>query len=314
MAKVLDSNSTKPVEIPQISSVFDPGNLSITSFKVENPSTANGKTKPLFIVAPTEEGSFPVLLFLHGYMCANTVYTQLLQHIASHGFVIVAPQLYTSMFTKLAQEIADVAAVTSWMSTELQSVLPEAVKIDLTKVGLVGHSRGGNAAFCLALGKAESSLHFSALMGIDPTAGYNTLFRTKPNILNYIPRSFDLEIPVGVIGTGLGSQQKNFLMPPCAPEGVNHAEFFNECKPPCCYFLAKEYGHMSILDDGAAKVGACFCKGGSQPKYLMRKGVGGIVVAFMKAYLKVDEADLVSVTNNPKAAPITLDPIIYIPA
>lgn len=193
-------------------------------------------------------------------------------------------------------------------------MLPEIVKADVTRLGLVGHSRGGNTAFCLALGKAETNLNFSALMGIDPVAGINTLFRSKPNILNYIPRSFDLNLPVGVIGTGLGSQQKNCLMPACAPDGVNHAEFFNECRPPCCYFLAKEYGHMSILDDGAARVGACFCKSGSQPKYLMRKGVGGIVVAFMKSYLKSDESDLLVVTNNPKTAPITFDPVINIPA
>lgn len=71
---------------------------------------------------------------------------------------------------------------------------------------------------------------------------------------------------------------------------------------------------MGMLDDGAAKLGNCMCKGGSQPKYLMRKGIGGIVVAFMKSYLKTDESDLLAVVNNPKSAPITLDPIIYISA
>lgn len=200
------------------------------------------------------------------------------------------------------------------MSTGLQSLLPEGVTANINKLGLAGHSRGGHVAFCLALGKAETTPNFSALIGIDPVAGVNTAFRTKPDILTYIPRSFDLDIPVGVIGTELGSQAKSFLFPPCAPAGVNHAEYFNECKPPCCYFLAKEYGHMSMLDDGAAKLESCACKSGSQPKYLMRKGTGGIVVAFMEAYLKSDESDLLAVVNNPKSAPITLDPVIYISA
>ncbi|KAL3507169.1 hypothetical protein ACH5RR_032551 [Cinchona calisaya] len=60
---------------------------------------------------------------------------------------------------------------------------------------------------------------------------------------------------------------------------------------------------MSLLDDGAEKVGNCMCKSASQPKCLLRKGMGGIVVAFMKAYLKIDESDLVGVVNNPKSAP-----------
>ncbi|KAL3531661.1 hypothetical protein ACH5RR_005182 [Cinchona calisaya] len=75
-----------------------------------------------------------------------------------------------------------------------------------------------------------------------------------------------------------------------------------------------EYGHMSPLDDGMEKVENCICKNASQPKYLLRKGMGGIVVAFTKAGLKTDESDLVAVVNNPKSAPVTLDPIIYISA
>ncbi|KAL3531310.1 hypothetical protein ACH5RR_010632 [Cinchona calisaya] len=307
-AVVLDSKANFTV-----TSVFEPGNLSTQSFKVES-SAVSSKSKPLYIVTPTETGTYPVILFLHGFLCSNTSYSQLLQHIASHGFVLVAPQSSMNIFATVSQEITYSAAVTNWMATDLQSLLPEGVTANTNKLGLAGHSRGGHVAFCLALGKAETTLKFSALIGIDPVAGINTVFRSKPSILTYIPRSFDLGIPVGVIGTGLSSQPKNFLFPPCAPDGVNHAEYFNECKPPCCYFLAKEYGHMSLLDDGAEKVGNCMCKSTSQPKYLLRKGMGGIVVAFMKAYLKTDESDLVAVVNNPKSAPITLDPIIYISA
>lgn len=297
----------------KIASSFEPGNFSVQSFKVES-SAVSSKSRPLYVVTPTDIGAYPVIQFLHGFLCSNTSYSQLLQHIASHGFVVVAPQGKNSILATVSQEITDEAAVTNWMGTGLQPLLPENVTADFTKLGLAGHSRGGDVAFCMALGKAETTLNFSALIGIDPVAGLNTLWMSNPHILSYIPRSFDLQIPVGVIGTGLGSQKKNFLLPPCAPDGVNHAEFFNECKPPCCYFLAKDHGHMSMLDDGAFKLGSCGCKSGSQPRNLMRKGTAGIVVAFMKSYLKNDEADLLAILNNPKSAPITLDPVIYIPA
>lgn len=49
--------------------------------------------KPLLICMPTDAGQFPVLLLLHGYLLLNSFYSQLLQHVASHGFIVIAPQV-----------------------------------------------------------------------------------------------------------------------------------------------------------------------------------------------------------------------------
>lgn len=49
--------------------------------------------KPLLIFTPLEEGEFPVLVLLHGYLLYNSFYSQLSHHIASHGFIIVVPQV-----------------------------------------------------------------------------------------------------------------------------------------------------------------------------------------------------------------------------
>jgi chlorophyllase len=37
-------------------------------------------------------------------------------------------------------------------------------------------------------------------------------------------------MPVLVIGTGLGEEKRNALFPACAPSGVNHREFYRECR------------------------------------------------------------------------------------
>lgn len=299
-----------------VSSVFQRGDLKVESFTVEN-SAISSLTPSLFVVTPTEEGKYPVIQFHNGFLCRNTSYSQLLEHIASHGFIVAAPQSkFTLSGTKQIQYLAE---VTNWLADGLQQELDSYnnVYADLTKLGLSGHSKGGKAAFCLALGAAGISLKlkYSALIGIDPVAGFNTAIRTDPNILKYIPRSFELGIPVGVIGSGLGNQSKNLLVPPCAPDGVNHSEFFNECKPPCCYFLAKDYGHMDVLNvKSLPSVGECVCKSGKNPKELMIKGTAGIVVAFMKAYLEGDDSYLLAIVNDPNTAPIKFDPIIYVPA
>uniref|UniRef100_A0A5B6ZEE5 Putative chlorophyllase-1 n=2 Tax=Davidia involucrata TaxID=16924 RepID=A0A5B6ZEE5_DAVIN len=295
-------------------SVFENGNLAVEPITVETNSSAS-PPKPLLIMSPSIQGTYPVLLFLHGTCLRNTYYTQLLQQISSHGNIVVAPQLYVvSLFCSGTEEIKLAAEVTNWLSPGLETVLPENVRPDLLKLALAGHSRGGKAAFALALGHAETFLRFSALLGIDPVAGTSIYCQLAPKILTYVPRSFNLDIPVTVIGTGLGSQQKNCLMPPCAPNGVNHAEFFTECKPPnCYYFLAKHYGHMDMLDDAVAAKGGCLCKSGDNCKDKMRKCVGGLVVAFLNAYLGSDFDALKAIVGDPAIAPIELDPVIFEP-
>ncbi|KAK9281590.1 hypothetical protein L1049_004493 [Liquidambar formosana] len=298
-------------------SVFEMGNLSTNCFQVETSDTSS-PPKPLLIVTPTIEGTFPVLLFLHGFCLRNSFYTQLLQHISSHGFVVVALQLYLLIPSTGTEEVDSAAAVTNWLPLGLQSVLPQNVQANLLKLALSGHSRGGKAAFALALGYAKTSLNFSVLLGIDPVAGLGKCCQTNPKILTYVPQSFNLSIPVTVIGTGLGDEQRNCLFPPCAPDGVNHKEFFNECKPPCCHFVAKDYGHMDMLDDDPkgciGAISGCICKNGKAPRDPMRRSVGGIVVAFLRAYVEGENGDLKAIVDEPDIAPAKLDPVEFIEA
>ncbi|KAL2470556.1 Chlorophyllase-1 [Abeliophyllum distichum] len=290
--------------------VFETGNLKVQTIKVKKSDSSSPPT-PLYIVAPVSEGTYPLLLFCHSYCIQNTWYSQLLQHISSHGYIIVAPQFYKCMFIALNNEVKTAAKVTDWLCTGLQSVLPEKVKPNLSKVALSGHGRGGKIAFDLALGHAPTSLKFKALLGIDPVAYPTPPTWPEPEILTYIPRSFNLSIPIGVIGTGLGNQPK-CMMPPFAPNGINHAEFFNESKPPCSYFLAKDYGGCDVLDDSKAALASWVCKSGKGSKALMRKGVGGIAVAFLKAYLGGQDDELKAIADAPTIAPITLDSVIFV--
>lgn len=220
-------------------------------------------------------------------------------------------QFYQCLLISLNDEINTAAKVTDWLSTGLTTTLPKNVKPDLSRLALMGHSRGGKIAFALALGHAPTSLKFKALLGLDPVSGPNPPTWVEPSILSYIPHSFDLSIPIGIIGTGLSCQSKG-IIPPLAPNGFNHSEFFNESRPPCCYFLAKDYGHCDMLNDSKAALARLVCKSGKGSNEKMRRGVGGIVVAFLKAYLGGEREDLQSIIDSPVVAPITLDPIIHI--
>ncbi|PIN10978.1 Chlorophyllase [Handroanthus impetiginosus] len=309
--------------LSESSDVFETGKYEVNTTTVR---TTHPSAPPVevFRVTPLTEGTYPVLLFCHGFMLASTWYTNLLKHIASHGYIVVAPQFYGFVPISNPEEVERAAQVTQWLSTGLPLVLPEKVNPDILNLALSGHSRGGKTAFALALGRLDqkqkspirdnpSLPKFKALIGIDPVEGTSLSDRPPPQILKYIPRCFNMSVPVAVIGTGYGNQWAGPLIHPCAPDGLNHSEFFNESKPPACYFLTKEYGHCDMLDDNwIVNTSRVVCKSGTGRRDLMRKSVGGIVVAFLKTYLGGDEKDLDAIVNDPSVAPIILDPVIYV--
>ncbi|KAM0942065.1 putative chlorophyllase [Dioscorea sansibarensis] len=264
--------------------------------------------KPLLIVTPSKAGKYPVVLFLHGFVLSNQSYSQLLSHISSHGFILVAPQLYVILPCSTG-DITGAATVTDWLAGNLQALLPIGVEANLQKLGPAGHSRGGHAAFSLILGYTKTTLKFSALIGVDPVAGPFKCFQIPPKILTFKPSSMELGIPVMVIGTGLGDKKKNMFTPACAPEGVNHKQFYYECQPPCYHVVVKYYGHLDMLDDDAPKVTKCLCTNGVNCRDLMRRSTGGIMVAFLKAYLMGDEGSLQAIFDDPLVAPAELSPV-----
>uniref|UniRef100_A0ACD5Y603 Uncharacterized protein n=1 Tax=Avena sativa TaxID=4498 RepID=A0ACD5Y603_AVESA len=305
MMKSCDTEAAVP-------SVFQPGKLAVEVIQVDH-SAVPTPPIPILIVAPKDAGTYPVAMLLHGFFLHNHLYEQLLRHMASHGFIMVAPQFNISLIPGGgdAGDIVAAAKVADWLPEGLPSMLPKGVEPELSKLALAGHSRGGHTAFALALGVGHANTHlrFSALIGLDPVAGTGKSSQLQPKILTYEPSSLDVAMPVLVIGTGLGEEKKNIFFPPCAPKDVNHAEFYRECKPPCYYFVTKDYGHLDMLDDDAPKFITCLCKDGDNNcKDKMRRCVAGIMVAFLNAALGDKDGDLEAILKDPGLAPTTLDP------
>lgn len=285
-------------------------------FQVSKPITLKKKKfsapDSLLIVSPKEVGVYPVVLFIHGTLISNEEYSLLFQLIASHGYIIVAPQFFsiTNIFPSQENEIETSACVANWLPSNLDEALQnrvnKGVKANLDKLAISGHSRGGKSAFALALGvsKTKLTVKISALIGVDPVAGISKLLRFPPNILTYEPNSFNLSIPTTVIGTGLGNHT-TFLSPvmACAPNEVNHQEFYNECKDSS-HFVIMDYGHMQMLDDFGLM--SLLCAPGKGPTTTMKRTLSGIMVAFLQAYFRDDGAQYFAIMDDPKLAPTQL--------
>jgi hypothetical protein len=81
---------------------------------------------------------------------------------------------------------------------------------------------------------------------------------------------------------------------------VNHGDFFTECQKPACHFFVKGYGHVDMLDDDIGLMGIALnmmCSHGNSRKP-MRRFVGGVAVAFMKAHLLGDDSDLMAIRDG----------------
>ncbi|KAK6780569.1 hypothetical protein RDI58_022753 [Solanum bulbocastanum] len=255
------------------SSIFEVGNETINTINVKSSSSLPCS---LLVFSPTTKGSYQVLLFFHGFLLQPSWYKSLLQHISSHRYIIVAPQ-----FPLINQEVKNARKIAEWLINNLKSVLPEKVQPDLEKVAISGHSKGGNTAFAVAL-DSSMPLKFSALLGIDPVAGSSTSCLRPPYVLEYIPRIFNQSIPVAVVGAGLSNQST------------------------CCLFPSDILEAEGIM----ATLIRIMMKSGKGSKDSMRRAVGGIVVAFLKAYLEGQIDDLNDIVKSPNLAPITLDPVI----
>lgn len=126
---------------------------------------------------PAEGGPFPVVVFSHGWSGFRQQDTMLALELAAHGFVVVAPDhTYGAVATVFpdgevalnnpdalprgdraaAQRVvatwtADLAFVVTQLEALNQTSGPWQGRLDLTRVGVMGHSTGGGTAaqFCI---------------------------------------------------------------------------------------------------------------------------------------------------------------------
>lgn len=77
-------------------SVFQPGKLAVEVIPVDHDARPTPPI-PILVAAPKDAGTYPVAMLLHGFFLQNRFYEQLLKHVASFGFIMVAPQVRLAM-------------------------------------------------------------------------------------------------------------------------------------------------------------------------------------------------------------------------
>ncbi len=255
------------------------------------------------IYTPKKSFRYPVIIFQHGFTGSIKGYETILNHLASHGFVVVAPQMYPpgggmgGSYPTPEEEAELGVEIISWVQENIKNIVP--VNADATLLGLSGHSRGGQIAYRMALQVPEK---IKALSGVDPVDAL-TMFGQELAITG--PLTFD--IPTYNLGTGLGP-----VPPPdtqfdlsCAPADIGYQHFYDNSPSPSWLAVATEQGHADMIDEAdlcPSEPCSIFCPGGPD-RDGMRSFTAGTLAAFFSGTLQKNHRVL-KVLSDPDDAPI----------
>jgi predicted dienelactone hydrolase len=154
------------------------------------------------VPAPNDDGPFPLVLFSHGLGGFATQSSFLTTHLASWGFVVVAPEhesrdLTAVLSDKVGQgqdDIADLKQAIGFVTDSANFTLASIV--DSKRVAVIGHDAGARAA--LKLASEANVATFVAL-----ASGPDTTPPSKPGL--FVAGGADAVVPVGTIESAVAA-------------------------------------------------------------------------------------------------------------
>lgn len=280
-------------------SPYEPGELAVDTLEVSEQEAG----VPVWIATPQQPGTYPLVVFQHGFLMANTYYSEMLEQVASHGFVVAAPQMYEpgGLFDapSVQEEAALANEVYDWLDDHIDEVVDVTVATD--RFGLAGHSRGAQAIWW-ALDAQPRSV--DGVVGVDPVDGSGGPLDDGPRVLDDPPEITAAKL---LVGTGLGGESRGGLEPACAPEDDNYEAFFAAADAPVYQTVAVDYGHLDMLNDDPQGCGfecdACVEGDSREP---MRQFTAGQLVGLFRATLQGQD-DAYGVITDQAQAPISIE-------
>jgi len=208
----------------------------------------------LVVHLPAGAGPFPIVFLSAGFGQVAAGYAPYAERLASHGVVVLSrddPGLGGSS-PALAAQLAEL--LSTWLPAEVAK--PSgllAAKIDLSHLGLMGHSRGGQVSLLAATGALLGKV--SALFALDPvdTSTGGAQARTA------LP---GIGIPTVFFGETLDGTPKFFIGPGCANAADNYQVLYAAAPSPSLLLTALGADHFDFVLASKA-VGAGICNSGS---------------------------------------------------
>ena len=204
-----------------------------------------------------------ILVLLPGFITPARSYAALVAPLVASdpGLRVVVPQMY-----RIGPSVLMGRYSVAQEASEAVGLVRGLARMG-APVWLVGHSRGGQAAW-LAAGALAGRDRPAGLVLIDPVAGSG-------------PRSAAARLPgysdeCLVIGAGIGSR--------CAPAALNHEQFAAAAQRRI-HATVQECGHADVLAGPALHWGRWLCAGGPDPQRA-RATVTALIAAHLRGELE----------------------------
>ena len=262
------------------------------------PAEAGQRRLRARIVYPEGEGMFPLVIFSHGFACYREKYSDLTDHWASHGYVVVQPEhpdcptSETRLNAQTARNlhyvrISDVGRVLEALFAPGEDVSGLTGKIDYSRRVMAGHSFGAMVTQIIwgqPLKDPESAGSVSHALDFDAA-----IVMSGPGPMPQMADAPFTELPGPLLVTGGTRDTRN------AGDGVIQPWEWRmlsyELSPP-------GHKYSVVLEDGDHYLGGQICRedrggpenrGGAQDV----EGVtilAGVTTAFLDAWLNNDRA------------------------
>jgi dienelactone hydrolase len=165
----------------------------------------------------SSHGPFPLLMFSHGSNLDPHFYVSLTEYLATHGYIVVAPEHTGNRFvdnyafgltglgcgTLLIRPcLDDVLKIPADRPQDIKFVLDQVLAgnasvapaaIDASRIGMYGHSLGGYTTLAVAGGTASGALPDSRIKAIAPLSPLASVFAfSDPGL---VPLTGNIEVP-----------------------------------------------------------------------------------------------------------------------
>ncbi len=276
-----------------------PHEVAESYFELSIPGGLFGDILPLHIYLPQSEGTFPVVVFVHGFMLSSGDYASYGPHLASWGYAVVLPELPGSITNPTTHvELKEhLVTILDWIDDQSGDFPgPLTGKANPDHLGLAGHSMGGK----ISLLTASEDPRPSAIFGIDPVDSGPPFALNPQQYPSVTPeRMDDISIPIALIGetvnaTGTGQA--------CAPADENFHQYYVHAQSPALEVEVLGANHMSFLDNPDCGLTCSFCPKGTDDPSVTRQLTQRLLVAFFDVVLKEESTAQYWLTGDGMAA------------
>lgn len=215
------------------------------------------------VFIPGGPGPYPVVSLSPGLQQRSSAYFPYLRRLASHGIVAISHDDFGALVQTTAATSALLYLVGTWLpAMNADAASPLFGKIDVARVGLGGHSRGGKASLIAA--ETAPAGQVVAWFGIDPIDA-----ATLSGGVDARDGLAALHLPLTFLGATVSGA--------CSPAPDNYEVLYAAANAPAVKISALNAGHVAFEDPAECRLCAlCNPAGSADP---------AVVLAYSRRYL-----------------------------